>query len=244
MERQRRQDLRRVVTRRNENQQLERTRGADQRWGIYESSLHDYELEFEPLFHGIDNPLARIIHERRKQNKSAVVLELMGDGNVLRGLLPDRGLAITLTDQRKQANREFDKLAQIDVIAGDVLNKKTWAQVLTWLQQVEGGAGKFNLIMERAYGGLVEFPVDPKFYETLMQNLWSVLSSENGLMVLQLPEELKKQVPSMAQRYHIAGIQVDYVLEEMCDGRSMPLPHPIIKIEKSATSPEQLPSLG
>lgn len=109
------------------------------------------------------------------------------EGEALRSLIPDSGLSITLTDHRSAEQKQFDDEHRLTLLAGDALRQQTWEATQQWLAEHGGSEQRFHLIVERGSGPLVKFPDDPTFEHRLLNRLWKMLSSDHGMMLLQLP---------------------------------------------------------
>lgn len=206
-------------------------------WSVYGENIHNYEDTFHELFPDQPAPLLHFVDERRRLDKPIVVLDIMSDPTALRWLRPDQALAVGLTDQRRETDKQHDDEIGIDMLAGDIINQRIWKKVVEWAQQHSRADGKFNLIIERGLGGLNKFPTDQKFYEILLQHLWSVLSNDHGLMVLQAPPEVEHLIKPWVEQCVAAGIPA------ACAFEHTEYVFPTLKLEKFPDSPDQLPEL-
>lgn len=162
---------------------------------MYDSSIESYERSFESVLKG--KKIVDILSEK----ESPVVLDLMAPPGTLDSLfkkLPKEkkrfGLAVTLKDLRTSEAKEEDRSIGVEQIAGDILTVGVWNNIEKKL-----AGRKADLIMERAQQGLVEMyfkspRVDSKkFMAYLFKKLWTLLSPNNGVLLLQVfPDNLMR----------------------------------------------------
>lgn len=217
-------------------------------WDIIHSGIGAYQGEFEDLefLQFIPTP----------SNPDAVILEVMGYGDALARLPVKKALAVALTDQRTNAVRfgDIPGVNRVEFVAGDISKTTTWEQIRAKLQ-----GQTVNLLISRPFGGwstLPPFTECPELYSFLLQESYSVLNPNSGVMFWQLPFFSNRGIPlntlselrEQLSRY--PGVQLDLLpnyynpqLPSYIDGS----PHPettarALRLIKSAGSPLDLPA--
>lgn len=155
-------------------------------WGFVNEPISSYEESFKQVLGG-----KRIV-DFIKQAPEPIVIDLMAQPRTVHDLLSQlhykksRGLAVTLNDTPPSFSNEAIKRAHaasnIDVQYGDITDSKTWGKIREWL-----GNKKADLIMERAMGGLMYIPNDKKLLSILVNNAWSLVNPEGGVMLFETP---------------------------------------------------------
>lgn len=202
--------------------------------GAWNSGLKPYQ-ESLTVF---KQPFDVYLQERQKSGGNTNVLELMGQGQVLKELPVQNGLAVTLGDSRWPSQTKEDSKRKVEVIAGDVLDKKTWKAIGDW--QNKKDISGFDLVLAKPEGGLSQefIPHSEQLYYWLLNNIWKNLSKDQGIMVIQVPE-LEKITPQW-QRYISETLpQWMQILQKLdikaeFDGNSF-------MIIKNAQNPDNLP---
>lgn len=235
-------DLRRLTHRAKRNLEREQDLGSEA-WPKYASVIYRVESSFEPLF-GTESPFQDYVQERKAAGKRTVALDLLGDGAAMRWLRPDRALSVSLSDHRDDEALAMDRRGKSDVMTGNLFKRQVWERVLQWLSQVEGDEKVFNLIIQSGSAGLKDIPEDPKFLLTIMQNLWNVLSNDDGMIAMETMPSMKHLVqPWIEQINRIPGIDAAYTDTLEFHGDHHELAYPPFKIIKHASAPSQLPGL-
>lgn len=204
-------------------------------WSAYGSSISNYEHIFADLFPGQEQPLMEFREARKRLGKPCIALDLMSEGSALHDLKPDRGLAVTLTHFPNQSAVEPNDNT-VDVIAGNIFTQAIWRKVIQWIQHYDPNQPVFDLIMECGTDALAGFPDDPKLMQHLVSNLWSVLSSDDGLLVMELPTAARSYGATWAN--HLNQV----VSRPFAQYSSFPKRYPILCLRKTVGDPKQLPS--
>lgn len=183
-------------------------------WSIYGSGVDLYQRTFSDVFKG---SLKDTLLDRKGVGKTAFALDLMGEGQALRSLPIDGGLAVTLNDLRTSKKRSQDDQKNIELISGDILSKKTWSKVSLWLDShhPEG----FDIILCRPQKALWYFrPIFSQIEYYLFQQVWERLNNDGMFLTEilwqdELPEEAWVNVlnhyPSITTHYrhnHLGNI--------------------------------------
>ncbi len=187
------------------------------RWGMYESSIQNYEASFAPL--NLRGSLEQL--KRRNQSQPLYALDLMGAGQVMRDLKQEEiitaGVSATLTDTRNEASMMDDVSQGLDVIGGDIMTQTPWSKLDRWLR--DKGLPGFDLIICRAQGGFEELPHYVSYYEVLFWKAFNLLSPDGGQLFTQVPvcefetfhDEKKQWLQAVGQ---LPGVQFE---SKMCD---------------------------
>ncbi|MBI2410791.1 MAG: hypothetical protein HYV32_02790 [Candidatus Kerfeldbacteria bacterium] len=173
---QHRRDIRAVIT---------AEKSEKGKWGIYGEGKFSYTQTFEKLLDG--RSLDDLIREKREKTDTVVALDLMGEGQVLREVDIDAGLAVTLVDRRSSEKKQIDMEKDIDMITDNVVYKSTWRQIEGWVARSTKKRG-LDFIFCRPIGGIYTLPKDDMdLYYYLVQQMWNMLSPENGMILSQAP---------------------------------------------------------
>lgn len=161
---------------------------GDKPWPTYGSGVEQYQDRFESVLKGRD--LSQIISPKRSYNGSVNVLELFGDGQLLREL-PEitQGVAVTLTDARTIDQIDYDRTHNIQLIAGDVLAGGTWSAVnKNLVGQSEGSRSGFDLVTVSPVCGWEVLGSVPKveLQWLVLNKAYRVLSSKNGELLFEM----------------------------------------------------------
>ncbi|PJE58556.1 MAG: hypothetical protein COU81_00060 [Candidatus Portnoybacteria bacterium CG10_big_fil_rev_8_21_14_0_10_36_7] len=191
-------------------------------WGQYahnyfENKVLDYDVDLGDALEafGIDST-AKFLVERKKAGFSTNVLDLMGgDPTYFRDLnkqvaasepsfkqIIDKGLSVSLGDDRSIELKEQDKKSGIDVLCGDILSKQTWAQIDLW--QKNNNVEYFDFIVCRGADGIWTIPAVA--YPFIFQKVWERLTDKNGLFVTQFSksvetEEMREMDQELLRKY-------------------------------------------
>lgn len=225
-----------------EHQQLlSQGRGLDDAYRVYGMNSSAYQKDFDKILHG--ESIVHFVGKRR----SPVVIDFMGQVNaiedIFRWLPPSKtkfGLAVSLEDLRSEQQVEIDEAYNIKQLAGNIMEASTWRRVKDALQ-----GRKAHLIMERAVGGLQHIPVHEKFYAIAISKAWQMLSSQNSMLLVEVPVEPILQDHNIRIREWIdylkgSGIDATYVSQ---NGIYEYDKNGSIKLIKTPDSPKDLPFL-
>jgi hypothetical protein len=153
------------------------------KWTVNNSQIADYERFFSPVTTRVgDMSIVSLV----KGRKAPVVVDVMSDLGATRSLLNEIadnskfGLAVGLSDNRSEDVKSMDHGSGMEQVAGDVLRPGTWAKI----QKVLGGR-KVHVFMQRSYGGLGFLPRDRDILAVLMGKMWSMLSQDQGTLLIQ-----------------------------------------------------------
>ncbi len=174
-------------------------------WYDYYNDIQAYETTFRDVLG--ETHIVDYLQGRKKQEKGAVVLDLMGPGFVLRSLPYDAALAVTLGDRRVQEQKDIDTQKDLTVIAGDV--RKSWDRVKEWLNKHE--VVGFDLILCRPLKGYDTLPRDNETYYSLLQSIWEVLNKDEGMLLFEVPGYKQRTLSSWAKRIsRIPGVKTNF----------------------------------
>lgn len=157
-----------------------------QSWPAYGSSWADYTRDFSR--YGLQEPDVPALITSRS-NPAYVAIDLMSDHVALTTLfnsIKDNtgliGLSVHLPGDIPIRNSYSECHSQVTDLYGDITEPSTWRLLSRRLD------GKLaDLIIERGFGGLDCLPHHPRFYAILLNKAWTLLSPENGQMILQTP---------------------------------------------------------
>lgn len=152
------------------------------KWEIHSSGLSNYAWTFDRLFYG---GFEFELQEKMKQNHSASILDVMAT-DIAVGEALDQGfgygMAVSLGFPRVRA----DLCEKIDIVNGDILSRPTWDVIIERMSK--RGINAFDVIMAKPEGGLDHLTPFPLVHFRLLQRLWRILSPEQGLLVVQGPD--------------------------------------------------------
>lgn len=151
-------------------------------WMYDDSGVEAYNECLGVLF---DGSIAGYASKRKQKEGKLIAMDLMGHGQVLRELDVTAGLAVALGDSRVDMLKELDRKMNIDLIEGDVLSKKTWVNINSWVESQEGDG--LDLVLCRPVGGYNMLPDSPDIFYYFLANIWQKLSSNNGVIAAELP---------------------------------------------------------
>lgn len=200
--------------------------GGD-KWHAYGTDIESYEISFREVLNG------STILDLLKDRPFPVVIDLMGPSKAVSTLFkkfPDKqklGLAVSLSDLRSGRQKERDEKLNVIQIAGDIMRSSTWNEIERKLQ-----GHKADLIIERARAGLNYLPSDPRLFAMLLNKAWRLLSRENGILMAQIPGELRSQAKTWADSIRN---------NSKIDLSGNPRVISCLKIVKTPNSPEKLP---
>ena len=152
------------------------------KWQIHSSDLANYAWTFDRLFYGgFEYELGEIA----KRKPDASVLDVMAT-DIAVGDAIDHGfgygMAVSLGFPRVRA----DLSEKIDIVNGDILTRATWDKMIEAISK--RGINAFDVVMARPEGGLDHLTSFPLVHFRLLQRLWRLLSSDNGLLAIQGPD--------------------------------------------------------
>ncbi len=206
-------------------------------WDVKNGDVRSYEETFQTLLS--KRTFADIINERKKQGKKSLVIDLMGYGKVLEGIECEAGLAVALSDQRSPLDNKKSIL-----ITGNVLLFKTWEKINDWLTKQDVPDKKANLILCRPAAGIRGLTDNIDLHFTLLNNMWSLLSRDSGILFTQLP------FMSIDSRSRILEWQKEMKIKyPKQDCEIIPLPPElaflggVARFTKTPDSPDRLPTL-
>lgn len=151
-------------------------------WSTYGSLVRSYESTFVEVLG--DRKLADLL----RQKPHPTVIDLMAPSDTLADLfvqLPQSGklgIVLSLEDLRSDSTKERDEALGIKQVSGDITRPGIWKDL-----RLELKGRKADLIMERAMGGLNNLPKDKRFYSYALANLWNMLDTNGGILLLQTP---------------------------------------------------------
>jgi len=224
-------------------QKRERQHGKDA-WLIYESTIFDYERQFQGLFPDQvkkrSGGITQFIEQRRLQQRPVVALDLMSDGHVFRQWEADAALAVNLFDHRTDREKTIDtKDNHLEVVTGSIAIKPTWQAIDNWLKLHSPERGQFDLIMMRGGGPIEDIPSEPKLLYIYLQRLWDRLSPQDGLLLTQIPKEGLTVTEDWAHHVATLGLDAQFHADKVRDIQL----NPVLKLMRHPNDPEQLPQL-
>lgn len=172
-------------------------------WSIMHSGASKYESFFKSVLEG--ESFTDIIQTHNTSGTEVLGLDLMGHGHVLRDL-GIQGVAVALGDNRTIADRTYDENSHSALIPGDILLKSTWREVSHWLQE-HTLDHKFSIIFCKPQGGLGTIPENPHMTFFLFEQLYNILSNNDGVLLAEIPDEVREYVPLLNQ---IPGLSVKF----------------------------------
>lgn len=214
-----------------------RSLGEKAYWQAYGSGVNAYEriLRLE------EGSLHRLVEEKNKTTGSALMLDLFGEGQVLRELSPSAGLAVTINDERGVLLSQSDNLQHISLIPGNVFSKRIWRQMHTWFRdlppQISNYKEEFDSILCLARGGVENLPYDTNLNFWLLQQMWSLLSPNEGKLAIQF----SPYAYDYPEQYFLAlsetpDISVHFFPQDANHA------WPIVHITRGPSAPQKLPT--
>lgn len=212
------------------------------KWAVRSSNDYPYQKSFLGVLKG--RSIQSLVRDAKAKTGKALVLDLMGYGDVLRKLPIDAGLAIALEDPRRTYDKNLDKEKNITLLEGNILKRNTWNKIDEWLHNKNAEVG-FNLILCRPVRGLSYLTEQQKVHITLLQRLWKLLNSNGGRLITQIQDRL---FPSLLMfdwinmLNQMKGIRADYCSRtERDDYVTFQAFLPVISLIKRKGAPDTLP---
>lgn len=232
--------------------------------GKEEGYLYDYTSPngiwaYEQTFQNIiDEPWDEFLKEQKEKYGLTAAMDFMGGGSCFNNLQwLDKKLAVRLLDNGPNLlfqlpAQEKERLLEVDVIAGDVLSKRTWKEISLWAEKETQGRG-FDLVLSRPIGGLLNITRSSDICYFLIERLWEFLNKNNGTLYTQLPvisndviphskDALDRKVMAWAQLLE----RTDNLGVKFSDNQGLPSIHgalPVLRLRKTPNSPLRLPTL-
>ncbi len=151
------------------------------KWQIHSSDLANYAWTFDRLFYGgFEYELGEIA----KRKPDASVLDVMAT-DIAVGDAIDHGFGYGMAVSLGFPPVRTDLESRIDIVNGDILFRKTWDEITNRMK--DRGIEGFDVIIARPEGGLDHLTSFPLVHFRLLQRLWRLLSSDNGLLAIQGP---------------------------------------------------------
>lgn len=208
-------------------------------WFVYNSSVtgeFGYEGTFEEVLGG--KKITKIVKEIKDRKGEVVAMDLMGSG--LQGLDIDHLLAVRLG-----VNENF--AYEGEIIQGDILRRSTWNEIRTFLER--RGKRSFDLVVCRPCGGLDIIPYNLGVFNSLAGRVWNLLSSDNGIILSQLPQyyfsyepEMRKDLSLVDVHLRGRGIFIQRV-DRSNKETDVTKFYPTIMMMKTPGSPEKFPEI-
>lgn len=158
-------------------------------WQVIHSPFSSYLDDFRPA--DKNGVIDETIEKLKTQCASPIIIDLLATPAALHDLRLSllggrkiKGMSVSLTDQRDTPTRNYDDEQGISITTGNLREDETWSRIQAWL-----GPDKADLIVERGYGGLKQLPSNSEFGLAAIQKIWSFLSPEGGLAMIQVPPE-------------------------------------------------------
>lgn len=173
---------------------INRLQYGNGRWIVYNSHLDSYMWTFSSI--GSKEEVTCFLEGRARAGEKVYVMDFMGEGTVVRDIaeMIDGGMFVTLVDLRSLRKRVFDLRHGIIPIIGNILLRSTWAEMRT--KAKKHGLPGFDLIFCRPEGAgeALEsgiFSTEP--YAIVLQQLFSFLKPNGGVLYAQIPYIVNKQ---------------------------------------------------
>lgn len=164
-------------------------------WTMVASPLTDYCLNFKNLLIGThligpyypEDLLGNFARELSGRRAKPYVLDVFADETVVRELVDDYGFAggVAMTVALKPVPIDKSEYSQTGLVSGNVLNRTTWRRLTEKMGELD--IPIFDLIISRGEGALVSITDNPNVHYFLLQQLWSRLNPDGGVLLLQLP---------------------------------------------------------
>lgn len=234
-------------------QTVEREKSGNRAWGRYGLGEQEYSNTFRIVS---DESINEILEERKKEGKKNLVCDLMAGTGFLESIEEniDGGVAVGLGDGRNILDQEDDAEKGIDMVEGNLLSKKTWKklkeeletkkQIINAQNQSEHVDG-FTMITCRPLGGIFYLTKDINVHFWLLQNAYTLLSSDHGVLLTELPYRSDRDISqdiSILKEWINELKETNPALEiklgQSENGRSFAL-----KLVKTTDCPKELPPL-
>lgn len=217
------------------------------KWQMQFSGRESYEYTFKYLLG--DKSIQNII-EKWDDKTEVAALDLMGLGTVFEELKLQHGLGVALSDARTPEIKAKHGQA-IDVVAGNILERKTWNKIENWLQQQGLQDPRFKLALFRPIGGINFIPHNPSIVHALIQRLWKLMSNDEAELLAVAPYYsdqlaaawLKKLNATPGISASLQTTQDILAAEQGTMVHYMDSPTTAIRLIKHAAAPEILPTI-
>lgn len=205
-----------------------------EKYGVYDSDILDYQLCFNSV---LVNEAGTIFLPSWLQEKEALtIIDLFSSTEAIASVFratpstkPKFGLAVSMEDVRTNPRKKEDAELNIEKLDGNLMLPSTWKKIR---KKLEGR--RADLIIERGVMGIDDFSLGLEFYEVefAVGKMWEMLN-KNGMMLLQVSYRLDKNSVSQWAEFLVRN-GVDVIYDEAG----------LVRIDKTADSPEKLPFLG
>lgn len=148
-----------------------------------DSKIYEAVLGLKP------KSIEEIIRQSRSRAENFFVLDVGADTSMLASLNVS-GVAIGLSDPRSYEKKDIDSSNNRFMIEGDVLYPSTWEKLYKSMEDLNIFEG-FNLITVVPEGGIREITNNPEVHFEILQQLWSLLSSESGVLLIQTKQSMR-----------------------------------------------------
>jgi hypothetical protein len=197
-------------------------------WPLYNSGIDSYQKTFEEVL------CEKEIPDLLKRFERPIIIDLMASTSAIRDLcsqgriIPEIGIAVGINDARTEREKLRDSNINIVHIEGNLLNFETWRKIG---RKLDGR--KASLILERASGGLSYIPINKRFYNLALNELWQILDDNGGTLLAETHTFFKLEN---------RGIFLDQWAEEAIQqGVDVVYGSKAIKLTKFSNSPSTLP---
>ena len=219
----------------------------DKTWNYLNLDVKSYEKTFEKVLDG--KRLKDIIINRN----NPIVIDLMASPGTLdelinKQILKGRGLAVSLLDHDyKEKYKNTSKLSAYEApnirwLQENLALPKTWKKIDDWLNEEK--ENKAHLIMARPIDGWDYFPENEFLYGMLLNNMWSKLDPNEGVLLFQTPKNcfLVEKYISLALIYESLRKTVDIRFDQGNSEYGVPFvtTRPTMMITKHPDSPKLL----
>lgn len=150
------------------------------KWQVHDRSVDDYSRALRLALPG---GLGDILQRKITEGAEPAILDLMASDSVVNEAVSNGfgfGMAVSLGFPK--APHAPDSVENIN---GDLLDYSTWQEIRAKLRAT--GRSVFDVITSRAEGGLDHVTQFPIVHFRMLQEMWSLLSPDNGEMIFQAP---------------------------------------------------------
>lgn len=191
-------------------------------WRHYGGGSKEYSQSFKNVMpNGIQtfSELGRAIKKERGQ---LFIFELAGEGEFIRTMDSDGGVALTLTDQRKlYMDPNGDKNKNIEIATGEMLAASPWVKTDKY-RKTKMGNKFFDLAVGRPLDGWslsnnYQEHYSPELQYIVISKMWKRLSSGANLFI-ELPIKTKNEIIKWQTKLMMSGITLVHGVNPIFEG--------------------------
>lgn len=201
------------------------------KWQIHDRSVEDYSRVLKLALPG---GLEEILQRKVAEGDKPAILDLMATDSVVSEAVSNGfafGMAVSLGFPKSP-----DAPESVENVNGDLLEYSTWQEIRAKLRAT--GRSFFDVITSRAEGGLDHLTQFPIVHFRMLQEMWSLLSPNNGEMIFQAPVgSFRRSIEYLNRLREQYPIEISYQSMD-----SIPAFGYVVYMKKTENSPKRLPT--